>query len=299
MKHSLILLLLLLLIPLASCRKDHSPLPAKEDVVYSEKHLEEIPPEELELAPAEPVGSDSLALVAYRYTWTDSKDIPPLVIIIDDFGNSGGKLLEDFAALPSELVFAVLPDLDFTEKSGKIAAQHGHEVIIHIPMQANSANANPGKNHVKVSSTQEEIAALLDSFYEQLPMAIAANNHMGSAITADRTAMTTVLNHLNSRGLFFVDSVTTAASVVPALAQHLGYPVIKRDIFLDVPDNSDATLAAKINELGRFKGRSEPVVIITHCHNRQKLDALVKFIAQVQAMGLRIIPLAQAVPVSA
>jgi polysaccharide deacetylase 2 family uncharacterized protein YibQ len=192
------------------------------------------------------------------------------------------------------VAFAVLPDLPHTVETGKLAAQSGHEVLIHIPMQAVSSSVNPGKNHIRTSSGEAEVKTMLEDFHAQLPMAVSANNHMGSAVTADAQAMDSVLKVLSGRGLLFVDSATTTESVVPGLAGEFGLPYIRRDIFLDVPDNTDATLAAKINELGRFKGRAEPVVIITHCHNRQKLDALRKFLTQIQGMGLRLATLSEA-----
>jgi len=125
-------------------------------------------------------------------------------------------------------------------------------------------------------------------------MAMGANNHTGSAVTANREAMTAVLNYLDSKGLIFIDSATTGESVVPSLAKTLGYPALKRDIFLDVPDNTDATLASKISSLGKYKGRREPIIIITHCHSRAKLDALRKFITQVEGMGLKLTTLKKA-----
>lgn len=234
------------------------------------------------------------ALAKFKYSWSDSEDIPPIVIIIDDFGNDGGQLLQDFADLPSEVVFAVLPDLPYTAKAGEIAASHGHEVLIHTPMQAVTKTAATGKKYISASQTAEEIVATLDAFHRQIPMATGANNHTGSSVTADRDAMTAVLDHLHSLGLFFVDSATTGVSVVPALARSKGYPAMKRDIFLDVPDLTDATLAAKISSLGKYKGRVEPIIVITHCHNRGKLEGLQKFIAQIQAMGLKLGTLQQA-----
>lgn len=295
MKHPASLLCLAFAIALLSCGGG-KPAPERESgqVVYSPELREEIPAHELEAVADSTAYVDISELKSYAYTWTDSEDIPPLVVIIDDFGNSGGALLKDFSALPAEVAFAVLPDLSHTVETGKLAAQTGHEVLIHVPMQALNASANPGENYIKPDSGEEEIARLLDDFYAQLPMAIGANNHMGSAVTADKEAMVAVLKHLSNKGLQFVDSVTTADSVIPGLARDMGLPSLRRDIFLDVPDNTDATLARKIDSLAKFKGRVEPIVIITHCHNRQKLEALQKFLAQVQGMGLRLISLSQA-----
>lgn len=237
---------------------------------------------------------DKLPLDKFTYTWNESEDMPDVVIIVDDFGNDGGTLLRDFAQLPAEVVFAVLPDLPFTKKAGEVAAQNGHEVLIHTPMQAVSNTSATGVKYIKNTSTEEEIKAILDDFHAQLPMAIAANNHTGSSVTANRDAMTAILKHLHSLGLYFVDSATTGVSLAPSLARSLGYPALKRDIFLDVPDMSDATLASKISSLGKYKGRREPIIIITHCHNRAKLEGLQKFIAQIQGMGLKLTTLNRA-----
>ncbi|HOH46765.1 MAG TPA: divergent polysaccharide deacetylase family protein [Candidatus Cloacimonadota bacterium] len=236
--------------------------------------------------------SDSLSLRS-NYSWSNSGEIPPVVIIVDDFGYTSGSLLDDFAALPSEIVFAVLPDLPQTQRSAALAAQHGHEVIIHVPMEALGNGTKPGERYIRDGMSAEAVKSLLTDFHEQIPMAIAANNHMGSRATADPELMNPVLDHLNSLGMFFIDSAVTANRLSYNLAKQKGHRTYRRDIFLDVPDNTDATLAGKIESLGRYKNRVEPIVVITHCHNRAKLVALQKFIGQIRAMGVRIMSLSQ------
>lgn len=230
----------------------------------------------------------------YKYTWTDSKDIPPVVIIIDDFGQTGGQLLTDFAALPREVSFAILPDLPKTTESGKLATANGHDVLIHLPMQALASGTSPGKRFIGTDTPAADIVAMLSDFHAQLPMAIATNNHMGSAATQNETVMNAVLDYLAANHMFFIDSATSGNRLAYNLAKSKGLRSLRRDIFLDVPDNTDATIAAKIQGLGKFAGRREPIVIITHCHNRDKLTALQKFIAQIQAMGVKLISVSQA-----
>ncbi|MCB5247550.1 MAG: divergent polysaccharide deacetylase family protein [Candidatus Cloacimonetes bacterium] len=238
------------------------------------------------------------SLEKFEYSWTDSKDLPDILIVVDDFGNSTA-LLEDFAQLPPEVAFAVLPDLSATQVSGQVASQNGHEVLIHVPMEA-LGGGNPGKRYISTDSSPEQVAELLTAFKAQLPMAIGANNHMGSAVTANEELMKTVYNELHARGMFFLDSYTGGSKVPANVAKTLGYPPLKRDMFLDVPDlkehkkNSDESLAYKISSLGKYKGRREPIVIITHCHDREKLAALRKFITQIQGMGLRLTTLSRA-----
>ena len=236
--------------------------------------------------------TDSLS-VRSSYSWSNSGEIPPVVIIIDDFGYTSGALLQEFASLPPEIVFAVLPDLPQTQRSAQLAAQHGHEVIIHVPMEATGNRTSPGERYIRAGMSAETIQGMLTDFHRQIPMAIAANNHMGSSATADPDLMNPFLDHMNELGLFFIDSAVSTNRLSYNLAKQKGQRSYRRDIFLDVPDNTDATVASKIESLGRYKNRVEPIVVITHCHNRAKLEALQKFIGQIQAMGVRIMSLSQ------
>lgn len=291
LQRRLILLPLLILLALFACKAKPE---TEEQAAKSETEQQY---QETEAEPESPAPSaEKRPLQKHEYTWSGSDDIPPVVIIIDDFGNSAGQLLEDFADLPKEIVFAVLPDLPHTETAAKLARKKGHEVIIHIPMQAEGSSVSPGAKYIKAGMPHSEIAEIIEDFIAQMPMAIAANNHMGSKATADLATMNSVISVLKNNGMYFIDSATTANSAVFTAAEELGVFSTRRDIFLDVPDVSDATLISKIESLGKYKGRNEPIVIITHCHNREKLDALKKFITQIEEMGVRIESLKKAYP---
>ncbi|MDD2228340.1 MAG: divergent polysaccharide deacetylase family protein [Candidatus Cloacimonetes bacterium] len=290
-KKSLILLLIAFVL-LFGCKAK----PQAEQEMDVEPYPESSYTDNAGEAPADTtkVSKSTMAEISsYLYTWSKSDDLPPMVIVIDDFGQNAGELLQDFADLPSEIAFAILPDLPQTEVTAKLAKKSGHEVLIHIPMQA-EGNANPGKRYIKTAMNASDISELIADFHRQIPNAIAANNHMGSAVTADNASMYAVMDKLNGEGLFFLDSATTAKSAVPAVASKLGLKTLKRDVFLDVPDITDATIISKIQSLSKYKGRNEPIIVITHCHNRAKLVGLQKFITQVTDMGIKLIPLSKA-----
>ena len=232
---------------------------------------------------------DMTAIESYKYTWSKTDAMPPVVIIIDDFGQNAGQLLDDFSALPEEIAFSILPDLPYTQTAARLAGRTNHETLIHIPMQALDHKANPGKRYLQTGMDKYAISDLLQDFYAQIPNAIAANNHMGSEVTADLSTMISILEELDNLGLYFLDSATTNKSAAFTAGKNLGLKIAKRDIFLDVPDNSDATIINKIEGLAKYKGRNEPVVIITHCHNREKLNALQKFLTQIDNMGIELI----------
>lgn len=285
MEKTVVILLMIMLL-FAACK-------GKPETDASATATQEASPEALyeEAATGDSIAATEsmTAISKYQYTWSESDEMPPVCIIIDDFGQSAGPLLEDFGSLPKEIAFAILPDLPHTRTAAQLASRTGHETLIHAPMKP-IGNENPGKRYIKTGMTQAEISGLLQDFFSQIPNAVAVNNHMGSSATADYTTMKLVVGEMQELGIFFVDSATTAKSMVPTVASELGVKTAKRDIFLDVPDNSDATLISKIQSLGKYKGRNEPIVIITHCHNRDKLIALQKFITQIEDMGITLIP---------
>jgi len=288
-----LVLLLILVFTLCSCDKFFSQ---KENINRGKSEETELASSESSLNSRDSLtdlnsennGSKTLAnvpLTPYPYTKLNSSELPDVAIIVDDFGYNG-KLLERFAQeLPAEVAFAVLPNLPYTRKAGEIASQYGHPVLIHIPMEGTGVQE---KQCIKNNSSADEITALLDDFYAQLPMAVGANNHQGSSVTENREIMTIILDWLNKHNLFFVDSATSKNSVAQSLAYSRGYPALKRDIFLDVPDDTEQTLANKISSLNKYQGRKEPIIIITHCHNEKKLSNLQSFIREIRSQGLHL-----------
>lgn len=283
----LVIVTVALLIAISSCK-------SKAEPQYQEEQQQEQPQEQKE--PATDTTKTNQAVAAkYTYQWLDSKDIPPVAIVIDDFGQAGGSLLQGFAELDDNITFAILPDLPNTQKTAKLANVFGHEVILHIPMQALDTKQNPGKVYIKTGQDKAEIKDMITAWLEQVPQAIGANNHMGSGVTSDYRTIHAVFEVLDKKGLFFLDSKTTPKSMVINAASDLKTDYAARDIFLDVPDVSNATLNAKLQELSKYKGRVEPIIIISHCHNQAKLDAMRSFVTQLKGMGIKLIPLSDAV----
>ncbi|MFO7659502.1 MAG: divergent polysaccharide deacetylase family protein [Candidatus Cloacimonadaceae bacterium] len=281
-------LLALLLLSAASCSQEKAPKPR-------ERTIQEQPQDEYQEGEETPASFQQTTSLSYTYRFLDSQDLPPVAIIIDDFGYIGGDLLQGFAELDDNITFAVLPDLPNTEKSAQLANVYGHEVILHVPMEEQSKSQNPGARYIKTGMDESEIKAILMDFISQVPQAVGANNHMGSGVTADYETIYTVLDYLDSQGMFFLDSKTTSKSKVINAAKELKADYATRDIFLDVPDVSNATLNNKLKEIEKFRGRVEPIIIISHCHNTAKLIAMQTFVSHLQGMGVRLIPLSDAV----
>ena len=176
-----------------------------------------------------------LSLLALSFCFTPSYAEPPprarLAIIIDDLGNSLSSGL-DAIALPGNITFAVMPHRKYSTKLARRAGRLGKEVILHAPMSTViKRKLGPGALHENLNEKQ---------FKDRLKFAIyntpyirGVNNHMGSLLTTKTQAMTWVMEVLKDKGLFFVDSRTSAQSQGYSIALQHGISSAQRDIFLD------------------------------------------------------------------
>ena len=130
------------------------------------------------------------------------------------------------------LTYAVLP---FETKTAAVAArlaELGEEVLCHLPMEAQRGE-NPGPGALTEAMNEGEIRDATRRALEAVPGAVGVNNHMGSALSEDPDAMAAMLGVVRKRGLFFLDSRTSAASVAYGLAREAGVPAAERKVFLD------------------------------------------------------------------
>ncbi len=239
----------------------------------------------------EPAGRDYVVRLSYARTGSYPAERPKLAIIVDDFGEFSGELLDDFLETDINVTFAILPHLRHSELVMNRAVEKGREVILHIPMEPMDYPRNdPGPNPILVELSERQILRRMEGYLRDLPHVSGANNHMGSLATTDETVMQTVLEFLKERDLYFIDSRTSSLSVAFDLAQSMLLPSAKRDIFLDMPDSSEETLQEKIQEIKKMFQENRDVVVITHCFDRQRLDMLNLLIDQAKQMGFELVP---------
>jgi len=154
-----------------------------------------------------------------------------LVFIIDDAGNNLNEL-EPFLRFPGPLTIAVLPGLPHSAETARRIRAAGKEVFLHQPMEA-IGGQDPGPGAIYTGMNAAEILAILNKNIAEIGPVAGINNHQGSRITMDQQAMETVLAFCRERGICFLDSRTTAQTVVPAVARNLGIKIGERNIFID------------------------------------------------------------------
>jgi len=215
-----------------------------------------------------------------------------IAIVVDDFGSISGSLLEGFFKLDKNICFAIFPDEPYSVATMQKAKAQGRTTIIHVPMEPiGYPNVNPGKNAIFVQYNESKIDKLLDRFVRQLPDCSGINNHMGSLATTDEDVMKAVMNNLKKHGLFFLDSRTSNVSVGYSIAQKSHVNSYRNDMFLDSPNISQSTMDEKISQIIGLSATRNNVIVITHCHNNDKLVYLQRFISRIKAAGFTLVPI--------
>ncbi len=167
------------------------------------------------------------------YKIPQAKNGATLVFVIDDAGQNVSNV-KKYATLPFPITIAVLPKLPHSKDAAYVVRSNNKELILHQPMQAGNLNLNPGPAAIKPGMSDSEIAALVKENLEEVgPNVKGLNNHEGSLITENLSYISAVLTVAKEKGIYFLDSRTTAKTQAPQAAMNLGVSIKERDVFID------------------------------------------------------------------
>jgi len=189
-----------------------------------------------------------------------------VALIIDDMGYSL-EAINTIKSLELPITVSILPHSPYARETAEIAHSSQLEVILHLPLEPlnNSQEMYDDGGLILSDMDEPEIIELLNQNFEMVPFIAGTNNHMGSKITADNRVMSIILRSVLERNLFFIDSRTTSHSVAYNLAQKMGIPSAKRDVFLDGERNEEY-INRKLQELFQKARRTGLAVGICHPH---------------------------------
>lgn len=210
-----------------------------------------------------------LATPALARAMSAASERPKLAMIMDDLGY---RERESYAALelPAALTLAILPHTRHSEALATGAAAFGHEVMLHLPMQATNGKYM-GVGGLSLDMSADEVSRLVSAGFASVPGARGFNNHMGSALSQSSTAMAAVMQQGREYADYYIDSLTHAQSVGAQVARMMGLKSATRDIFID--DAADQLSVPERIESLVARQRKVPLVAI--CHPRpETIDTL-------------------------
>jgi len=213
---------------------------------------------------------------------------PMIAIVLDDVGAAPGDA-PGAVALPAPITLSIMTYAPNAARLADQARKAGHEIMVHVPMEAINRDADPGKNALLVGLSPQELQQRLDWDPAQFEGYVGINNHMGSRFTQDASGMQLVLQTLKARGLLFLDSRTIASSVGDTLAGQLGVTHLKRNVFLDdVIEEADIRKElAKTEAIAKKQGFA---IAIGHPHPAT-VAALKQWIPEAKARGFVLVPI--------
>ncbi len=210
-----------------------------------------------------------------------------VAIIIDDIGYQ--KTDPALIQLPHALTFAVMPFSPHGKEMAHLAKQHHKEVMLHMPMEAVALNHLLGKGALRSAMGQQQVQHALRSALDDVPHAVGVNNHMGSRFTSLPQHMDWAMQVIAQRGLYFVDSKTTAKSVAALVSQQHQVRHRSRDVFLD-NNKSYSALDAQFNELMRVAKHQGSAVGIGHPYP-ETLHYLQRNLSRLKVAGIELVPM--------
>jgi polysaccharide deacetylase 2 family uncharacterized protein YibQ len=205
-----------------------------------------------------------------------------VVFVIDDAGNNLREL-EAFLALPFPLTIAVLPGLPYSEEAARRIRAAGKEVFLHQPMEA-LGGQNPGPGAIYAGMSEAEVRAVLEKNIAGIGPVAGMNNHQGSRITMDAAIMETVLSVCREKGIYFLDSRTTADTAAPVAARRLGIMIGERDVFLDNIQNKAAMIRSVYEGLEKA-GKKGSAVMIGHVWSSELAGVLEELYPELVEQG--------------
>jgi uncharacterized protein len=216
---------------------------------------------------------------------------PALAIVIDDLGHDRSAA-DALLALPFPLTISVLPHQQFSAEIAEEAYRRGDQVILHLPMEPQaegegSEGVLPEPIELRVGMGAGEVSSDLDGMLETVPHAVGVNNHQGSRATSDPTLMRELMPLLRERGLFFIDSRTTPATVAYETAEASGVRAASRKVFLDDKQTVQAVLD-QLDIAARDAMRDGSAIAIGHPHPAT-ITALSQGIPALEKRGIRLV----------
>ena len=219
-------------------------------------------------------------------------DSPPrIAIVIDDFGYSGSEMVMGFIDLDFPITISVLPNCPHTTDMAQAAHKVGKEVLVHIPMEPRGyPEVDPGEDALMHDHTREQLVRRIDDALDDVPYAVGANNHMGSAFTSQHIPMRVLMHKLKDAGLFYLDSMTTPESVGISEARRAGVLTTRNRMFIDSPldESGRIDVESQLTELVAVARKLGSAVGIGHPHP-ETLRVLQKMLPELQSEGVELV----------
>lgn len=219
---------------------------------------------------------------------TKTKEVK-VALIIDDIGWNR-EIAKEIERINKPLTLSFLPMAPYSKTIfNELKNNENFELILHLPLEPEPPAQCFDKGLIKTDMPEEEI---IRQFKEDIkdfyPYVKGVNNHMGSRFTSDKERMHLLLQEIQSRNMYFVDSMTTRKSSGYELAKEMGIKTAQRDVFIDNKEDP-VYIEKQLQELVNTARKEGTAIGIGHAR-KNTISVLKKTIPEMENEGIEIVP---------
>ena len=138
---------------------------------------------------------------------------PKVALIIGRLGQNASLTRQAIETLPGEVTLSFVPYASGLQGWIDLARQHGHEVLIEVPMEPLDYPANdPGPYTLLAAAPAKDTVKRLEWILSRATGYFGVSNAFGSRFVNAQAPMETLLSNLRKRGLAFIDDGSAMAS---------------------------------------------------------------------------------------
>ena len=209
-----------------------------------------------------------------------------IAVILDDWGYNL-RNVPYLTSIRQPFTVSILPNLPHSEEVAQAAKRSGHEVMLHLPLEAEDLHAPRETGTILTTMSKQEVRQRLDDSLAAVPFVSGVNNHQGSKATKDAELMETIFSRIKRRNLYFVDSMT-GHSVCAQVARQIHLRFGQRSIFLD-NEEDPAKIRVRLADLAAVAAKKGKAIAIGH-DRPVTLRVLQESLPALEQAGYELVP---------
>jgi len=188
-------------------------------------------------------------------------------------------------AIDAPLTFSAMPYPPLSKDLAFKLHQAGYRIMMHVPTQNAPPNSFSGKGQLAVNMDSTTVFKTLDDDLASVPFAKGLNNHQGGLGCDDLTLMTRMCQWAKQKGMYVVDSSSSARDKVSLACTALGMPHRKNEVFID-HQNDPNYIRNAMRQLAELAKKNGTAIGICHWHRPNTPTVVGEMIKQLKNEGI-------------
>ncbi len=212
---------------------------------------------------------------------------PPCVaIVVDDTGDSA-SYMASWLKIDAPLTFSVFPWPPLSGQLADTLYADGYEIMMHVPTDNMPPHSNAGPGQLSTGMSRAKVFQTLDADVANVPHIVGFNNHEGGRGCDQLDLMTYEVEWAKSKGLFVVDSASSAHDRVTQACLALGLPKRLNKVFID-HQNDPAYIRSAMNQLASLARKNGTAIGICHWFRPNTPTVVGEMITALRGQGIHL-----------